>query len=146
VIVAEERIGEAVAHNATNDLKRIAAFARGLIALDAEVSRIGSLEGAIREAQARLEQVRAQEAADKQASSTAIEEFSRQLEDLKHQVAEEVGARVEKLAQLDGYLAVKGAELERVTGELATARAEYDRVVSSHREFVAGLTKPTAAR
>jgi chromosome segregation ATPase len=144
--VADERIGEAVAHNATNDLKRIANFARGLIALDAEVSRIGSLEGAIREAQARLDQVRAQEAADKQAISTAIEEFSRQLEDLKRQVAEEVGARVTKLAQLDGDLAVKGAELERVTGELATARAEYERVTSMHREFVAGLTKPTAAR
>lgn len=53
----------AVAHNASNDLKRIANLARQIIALDEEVSKLGSLEQQVAETTARLDKVKAEQAA-----------------------------------------------------------------------------------
>lgn len=134
-----DKVGEALAGNATNELKRIASFARGLIALEEVVSKLGSLEQLTREAQQRLDQVRAHEAADKQISAAAIAEFTKKLEELKRQIAEEIAARVTNLARLDGDLAGRRADLEQVSAELAARRAEHATVTKTHAEFVARI-------
>jgi len=65
------KVPEGTIYNADNDLKRIANFARGIIALDEAVARFGGLESAIAQAEARLADAKAAGEAQEKANAKA---------------------------------------------------------------------------
>jgi multidrug efflux pump subunit AcrA (membrane-fusion protein) len=129
----------AVLERAYQDALKFSRSLVGLALLASELQNISSLEALTAEskqrlaaAQGELDQIKARATAAEADQHSAIRE-------LKREAAEEVAARVTRLSQLDADIAVKGAELERLTGELATAQTEHDRVTKAHTEFVARL-------
>lgn len=101
-----DKVAEGTIHNADNDLKRIANFARGIIALEEDVAKFGGLESAIAQAEQRLADAKATGEAQAAANAQA---------DADHKAA----------------IATRNAEAEQYA---ATCRADGARIVSDARE------------
>lgn len=158
-------MSEAAIHNASNDLKRLANFARGIIALDEHVTKYGQLESAINETKARLEKIRGEEAAliarheematTAKASAEAMEKNATDVLNTAAATANEKLSNAEaragaivKQAQADATALVEKAkdEANKVIAATATLhskhsalQAEYDSLVSLNAEFQSSI-------
>ena len=123
-----------VAHQARKDLKVLASSLRGLIALDEELERAGSLEKLITETAGRLEQLKAEVALEGEKVSATDKACVDRMNDAKYRAD-----RFEREAEELRRKAAQNLELSRA--ELDHARKEHAALVDVARKEADAITR-----